>query len=404
MKKIFYLLLSVLLFNACQINKNKKTETNLSDIAGVYKTTYPCADCSGIEANLTLTKNKTFVYNRLYKDKKDGRFIDKGKYTVKDSILTIKLGDDPIYFLIGENMLTLLDNNLKSDTGMFALYYQLKKQQKFNYEGNYATYYEAEDSYRGTLSILPKGTDYEVNFSASKVKNRENCRFSGIGSIKNDTLWVNISNEADKEVWMYIAPSHDNLGVEVFTKNFEERFQMMFYCGGGGSLAGKYFKNTVTNKSIGVFDNSATIKEVLHTVPFDQIRKKAGHGEFKDDIYDDYEIYDHNARHLFTLTPKDTAQIEQKINRVLIKSPFFKTDKGINCKSTYKDIKNAYTITKIEPTREHIVLIVNDINANFSIPKTKLKKGWWNDKTKTVNTSKIPLNAQIDDFILWWNN
>ncbi len=400
MKNLFYLLLLTLLFYACQTkikNENKKLAV------GVYKTTYPCADCSGIEATLIIHKNKTYRYNRLYKDKKGKRYTDKGKYTIKNDILTIKADNQPVHFLIDDNILTLLDKDLKANTGTFAQYYQLKKQQKFNYAGSYGTYYESDGAYKQTLSILPKETDYEVHFSASKVKNRENCRFSGIGKIKRDTLWVDISNEKDKKIWMYIAPSHDNLGVEVFTAKFEERFQMMLYCGGGSSLAGKYIKNSITDKNIGIFNTSTTIKEVLHTLPLTQIHKKTGTGEFKDDVYDDYEIYTHNNEHLFTLTPKDTGRIEQKINRVLVKSPFLKTEKGIHCKSTYKEIKNAYTINKIVPVREHILLIVDDINANFSISKKKLRKGWWNNKTKTVNANKIPSNATIDTFILWWN-
>lgn len=371
---------------------------------GLYKGTYPCADCSGIKVELTLNTDNTFIYETVYLEKKDGRFVHKGNYTVKENILSFKENDKVINFLIGENTLTFLGDSLKPNTGKMARFYILKKQGNFNYQGNYETFNDKKDGYSQTLSIQPKGSGYEVVFSASKVKNRENCRFSGIGTIKNDTLWVDISNEKDKKVPMYIAPSHDNLGVDIFTPNFDERFYMMRYCGGGSSLAGVYIKNVITSNSIGVFNNTNTIEDVLHTIPCAQVNKKKGEGEFAEDVYDDYEIYAHNDQHLFTVTPKDTANLSQKINRVLVKSPFLKTEKGINIKSTYKDIKNAYKITKIEPTREHIVLIVDDINAQFNISKKALKKGWWNDKTKKVNENKIPLEAQIDEFILWWND
>ncbi len=202
---------------------------------------------------------------------------------------------------------------------------------------------------------------------------------------------------------MYIVPSHDNLGVEVFSKKFDERFKMMLYCSGGASLAGEYLKKTVTAHSAGVFNDQMTIAEALQIIPNAQITKKNGKGEFAEDTYDDYEIYNRNNQHLLTLTPKLTGNTDQKINRVLVVSPFFKTNKEISTKSTYKDIKNAYKISKIEPTRTHIVLIVDEINASFSIPKTSLKKGWWNEKTKSVNTDKIPNNTVIEDFILWWN-
>ncbi len=339
---------------------------------GLYKGTYPCADCSGIETKLSLQTDNSFVYETVYIDKKDGRFVHKGKYTVKDDILSFKENNKTLNFLIGENILTFLGENLKPNTGKLDAFYILKKQGNFNYQGKYETFNEEKGGYTQTLSIQPKGSDYEIVFSASKVKNRENCRFSGMGSIKNDTLWVNISNEKDKEVLIYIAPSHDNLGVEVFTPNFENRFYMMRYCSGGSSLAGKYIKNTITANSIGVFNQQNTIAEVLQTLPNTQVNKKVGHGEFAEDVYDDYEILNHNFKPLFTIN------------------------------ATFGDIKKAYKINGFAPTREHITFNVDEINASFSIAKSKLKKGWWNEKTKKIDESKIPLNTKVDSFILWW--
>ncbi|PID94077.1 MAG: hypothetical protein CSA95_04790 [Bacteroidetes bacterium] len=407
MKKLLYLLAIISLFSACNSNKKRTTidehsAENALDYEGVYKGTYPCADCSGIEASLTLNTDKTFVYEILYMGEKDGRFVYKGHYTVNKNIATIQVDGRPVHFFVGESALILLGEDLKPNTGELAHYYQLKKQRTFHYEGEYETFNEEKGGYTQTLSIHPKGADYEVIFSASKVKERENCRFSGIANLKKDTLWVNISNEADKEVRMYIAPSHDNLGVEVFTSNFDERFYMMRYCGGGSSLAGKYLKNRITANSIGVFNAQQTIAEVLHTLPDTQTQKKEGKGEFAEDQYDDYEIYTRNNQLLFTLTPKDTGDIYQKINRVWINSPSFRTEKGINTSSTYGDLKKAYTISNIVPTREHIVFEVEELNASFSIAKSKLKKGWWDDQAKKVNEHKIPTNAPIDHFILWW--
>ncbi len=408
MYNFFYILAIALLFTSCKTDNKQQTTTDehstkyTLDYEGVYKGTYPCADCSGIQTSLTLNKDKTFVYENVYLGKKDGRFVYKGNYTVKKDTLTIQQNGKPIYFWIGENNLTILGDNLKPNTDELADFYILKKQGSFNYQGNYATFNETKGGYEQTLSIKPKEKDFKVVFSATKVKERENCHFEGIGKMKNDTLWVDISYEKDKNVLMYIVPSHDNLGVEVFTLNFEERFAMMLYCGGGSSLAGKYLKNTITANSIGVFNTQNTIAEILHTLPNVQIKKKVGYGEFKDDLYDDYEVYNHNNQLLFTLTPKDTANVNQKINTVMVNSPFFKTDKGITVNSTYGDIKKAYTINGFTPTREYVSFNVNEINANFSIAKSKLPKDWWNEKTKKVNENKIPLDAQIDSFTLWW--
>ncbi len=403
MKQLFITLTLSLLFLASCTQKEKQKTENL-DFAGVYKGSVPCADCTRIETALTLNKDKTFVYSTVYKDKVDGAFTHKGTYEIKDSIVTIQLDNAPFHFLVGDNKMTLLGKSLTPNSGKLAPYYELKKQTKFAYAGKYATLSKSAEEYKQMLEITAdQKNTYLVNFSASKVKDRANCNFSGVGTLKNDTLWVNIANEKDKEILMYIVPSHDNLGVDVFTKNFEERFQMMFYCKGGSSLAGRYLKKGITANNIGVVNNKMTIADVLQNIPLLQIQKKKGKGEFAEDIYDDYEIYSDNGQLLFTVTPKDTANIKQKINRVLVQHPFFKTAKGIDSNSTYGAIKKAYTITKIQPTRKHIIVSVAEINADFSISKTKLRKGWWNAKTQKVNPLKIPDTAQIDSFILWWN-
>ncbi len=120
-----------------------------------------------------------------------------------------------------------------------------KKLAKFQYTGNYVTADKTEKHYYQTLSIMPIANSklhYQVNFSASKVRGRANCAFSGTATEKNGILWLNISNEANKNVTMYIRPNNNKSGVEVFTKKFAERFYMMRYCRGGGSLAGDYLR------------------------------------------------------------------------------------------------------------------------------------------------------------------
>ncbi len=412
MKKISHILLflPLILTTACQFNEQIIADKNSANIPstyhGVYKGTLPCADCPGIESKLTLNEDTTCTYENNYLDTSDGLVTYTGNYTVKDNLLTLQTNAAPIYFLSKGQELLLLDNELKPAQGTLAPYYTLKKQGNFIYPGTYETFHEGKQAYKQTLSISAKGENrknYHIEFSASKTRDQENCRFSGTAWLRDGKLWANISTNKNKEVTMHIAPTHDNMGVEVFTPDFEERFHLMHYCRGGGSLAGEYIKNTITPESIGVFTASTTIEEVLHTLPLTQVHKEIGKGEFADDLYDDYEIWTRNNEHLFTLTPKDRGSVQQKINRVLVQSPFFKTTKGIHRNSTYRDIADAYEITEVLPGMEHIILVVDEINAQFNIPKKELQEGWWDNTTKTVDRNKIPQDARADSFILWWN-
>lgn len=115
-------------------------------------------------------------------------------------------------------------------------------QQNFDYQGYYETLTKTQEEYRQTLSITQNGQDYKVYFSASKIKGKPACQFSGSAILKNNILWVNIAHDKNKPVLMSLIPTKDKLAVEVFTQKFEERFTMMYYCSGGASLAGEYIK------------------------------------------------------------------------------------------------------------------------------------------------------------------
>lgn len=94
--------------------------------------------------------------------------------------------------------------------------------------------------------------------------------------------------------------------------------------------------------------------------------------------------------------------MKQRVNRVIVLNPLFHTAQDITTVSTFGDIKQAYSITRIEPDMKDVVVVVDDLRASFSIPKSKLPATWWDEKTKTVNSSQIPSSAPIRTFILRW--
>jgi hypothetical protein len=99
---------------------------------------------------------------------------------------------------------------------------------------------EDPQGYFQTVKVT-QGTrgEYEVSFSASVIKGKPGCTFTGKGSIVNDTLKVPIEWRK-KKVNMTIFVKGDT--VKVFTENFEDRFALNYYCTGGGSLAGDYYR------------------------------------------------------------------------------------------------------------------------------------------------------------------
>lgn len=101
---------------------------NALDWSGTYKGMAPCADCEGIETELILNKDLTFVLKTKYLGKeKDNVFEEKGNFTWNESGSFISLKGIPYQYKVGENTLTQLDVEGKVITGLLADKYILKK-------------------------------------------------------------------------------------------------------------------------------------------------------------------------------------------------------------------------------------------------------------------------------------
>lgn len=104
---------------------------NSLDYEGVYKGVIPCADCEGIEVELAINKDKTYVKRTKYLGKNGKVFGDKGTFTWNKEGNTITLAgkdEGSNKYFVGENYLTQLDNDGNKITGDLADKYILKKQ------------------------------------------------------------------------------------------------------------------------------------------------------------------------------------------------------------------------------------------------------------------------------------
>lgn len=100
------------------------------DWNGTYKGITPCADCEGIETEVTLNKDLTYLIKTKYKGKGDKVFEETGdfKWDKTGSIVILEgLKDRSSQFFVGENTLTQLDMDGKRITGNLAENYVLKK-------------------------------------------------------------------------------------------------------------------------------------------------------------------------------------------------------------------------------------------------------------------------------------
>ncbi|MGL4829504.1 MAG: copper resistance protein NlpE [Vibrio sp.] len=104
---------------------------NSLDWAGIYQGTLPCADCGGIETELTLNADGSYKLTETYLDKEGEPFASEGAFVWDEtgSIVTLQTGEQTgRQYLVGENTLTHLDMHGQQIDGELADFYVLSKQ------------------------------------------------------------------------------------------------------------------------------------------------------------------------------------------------------------------------------------------------------------------------------------
>ena len=152
MRKINLLtLISLFIFFSCQSEKNTETvnddfpETievpmnpspgdnsmNALDWEGTYVGTLPCADCEGIETELTINYNGTYSYKTTYlgKESEAEEVTGTFQWDENGSVITLAgLDGAPGKYKVGENRIWHLDMEGKQIEGDLADKYILTKQ------------------------------------------------------------------------------------------------------------------------------------------------------------------------------------------------------------------------------------------------------------------------------------
>lgn len=99
---------------------------------GKYRGVLPCADCEGIQTEITLNKNGTYEIARMYEGKSTEVFLEKGSYRWFDNGSKITFysannSTDYSSYLVGENKLIKLDNSSNKIVSEYAEMYILNK-------------------------------------------------------------------------------------------------------------------------------------------------------------------------------------------------------------------------------------------------------------------------------------
>jgi len=158
----------------------------------------------------------------------------------------------------------------------------------------------------------------------------------------------------------------------------------------------------VQKHNIGLLTDSTQVKDLEVVFANDSVVKFIGGDEFTGD-FSTIDIYEKGGEKLLELTPSQALDSTAIIENVRIMDARYQTEKSISLVSTFKDIKDKYTISSIDNLINSIVVSVNEINAAFTIDKKELPANARFDMNLKIEETQIPDTAKIKYFMIDWH-
>jgi len=152
---------------------------------------------------------------------------------------------------------------------------------------------------------------------------------------------------------------------------------------------------------IGLLTDSTQVKELDTIFMNDSVVRFIAGDEFTGAV-NTIEIFEKGGKKLLDLSPKEALDSTSVISSVRIIDERYKTEKNISKLSMFKDIKDAYKISKIDNLINSIVVSVNEINASFTIDKKELPSSLRFNMDATIDPIQIPEKAKIKYFMIHW--
>jgi len=154
--------------------------------------------------------------------------------------------------------------------------------------------------------------------------------------------------------------------------------------------------------NIGLLTDSTQVKELDSIFLNDSVVKYIAGDEFSGSI-NIIEVFEKGGRKLLNISPKEVLDSTSLISSIRIIDERYKTSKNISSISTFKEIKEAYQISKIDRLIDNsIVVSVNEINATFTIDKSELPANLRFNTEKSIDPIQVPKKAKVKFFMIHW--
>lgn len=238
---LFLAFLSLSLLAGC----HEKPSADIRTPNGIYTGTLPCQNCTGLETAATFNPDGRVVKSMLYEGTDKPFSTETGQWKMDDQgKVTAVFPSGTHYFRAGPETVEILDGNGKpypAGSGQYTLQ-KLRPRDSVFFAGNWFLDGYNGEGYRQIMKIRGETVNdviVDIDFSGA----RKGCRFRSKGHISNGQIEIPLNNaEAGMGGTLIIRPSRENDTLSLFTLNPDDRNELMYFCGGGGSLAGDYKK------------------------------------------------------------------------------------------------------------------------------------------------------------------
>lgn len=155
----------------------------------------------------------------------------------------------------------------------------------------------------------------------------------------------------------------------------------------------------ITDTAVGKLTKTTTLEELATLYVNDSIvgdTEALAEGKMNGNV----AIYEKGGALLLTLSASDAES--KTIKNIRVHDARFTTSDGVNTLSSFKDIREQYTIDKIVNSLNNVVVFVKDSGAYFTISKEELPAELRYNTSIEIEAVQIPDAAAIKYMMISW--
>ena len=116
------------------------------------------------------------------------------------------------------------------------------------------------------------------------------------------------------------------------------------------------------------------------------------------------DIYEKGGKKLMRISPHDETDPNSKIENIILFDDRYKTDKGLSINSTFKEVKDNYTVKNVQTTLNAVVVFLEDSDVFITIAKDQLPANARYDPSLKIEANFIPDTATFKYVMIGWDD